>query len=574
MPKESLTLPPDIHPPTRYVEKVNLVTGEVLDEPILPKHLLINNHRDFHILDIYSRYLIGRAVERTGDPPKVLRKMKKVRRLGQKAVELLSTVVGEQADFIGKKLFGYKAKEYFFRYRSSELSEAEAEARIQGLREEAQKRLDRCKEGDRLALRVLLTGGTGFLGKEIICQAAEDPEIDEMYILIRPKEIRDRNTKKVLQVLSPTERGAILLRQLWLENHPARGKFRFIDGDIEKPDLGIHSADLDQIRARVTHVIHCAASVSFDDTYENSFRANVRGALNAAELSSRLWASAGSRFVCHVAIETSYIHGRQTGTEASEGNMVFPRNFFNNYYEVTKAMGSMETDWYMLDHGLPVTQLCPSIVVGHSRNGNNRGDTKVVNAPVNAFGRAQQALRSETGSWSDRSKAHVLASIACVFPADRSAELNLVSVDRVSAGILAALKTTAVIGTRTHLATDNRLTSAAIQRIAKEEVVACRPGAWSSGPRPIPGSHLLRPIETSEAPVPENCQRSCRHRESGCSAPSPDFRGPVRGLSPVPGRCTSGLRAGRPSSPGSGSERPRNPPVATPAKQKPPVRPG
>ena len=35
----------------------------------------------------------------------------------------------------------------------------------------------------------------------------------------------------------------------------------------------------------VTHVIHCAASVSFDDAYENSYRANVLGARNALEFS-------------------------------------------------------------------------------------------------------------------------------------------------------------------------------------------------------------------------------------------------------------------------------------------------
>ena len=33
-------------------------------------------------------------------------------------------------------------------------------------------------------------------------------------------------------------------------------------------------------------------------------------------------------------------------------------------------------------------------MIGHSRTGNNRGDTKVLNAPVNAFGRAHEALAS------------------------------------------------------------------------------------------------------------------------------------------------------------------------------------
>ena len=68
--------------------------------------------------------------------------------------------------------------------------------------------------------------------------------------------------------------------------------------------------------------------------------------------------------------------------------------------------------------GLRVVQLCPAIVIGESRAGNNRGDTKVVNAPVNLFGRANEALRGLHGSWVDRSKGSMLAKMANVFPGD------------------------------------------------------------------------------------------------------------------------------------------------------------
>jgi hypothetical protein len=82
-----------------------------------------------------------------------------------------------------------------------------------------------------------------------------------------------------------------------------------------------------------------------------------------------------SPFVAHLAIETSYIHGRQVRGVAPEGVIAFPRNFYNNYYELMKAIASIETDRLMLDEGLRVVQLCPAIVIGESRAGNNRGDT-------------------------------------------------------------------------------------------------------------------------------------------------------------------------------------------------------
>ena len=216
--------------------------------------------------------------------------------------------------------------------------------------------------------------------------------------------------------------------------------------------------------------MHCAASVSFDDTYENSFRANVLGCRNALGFSKRIQAAKGSRFVAHVAIETSYIHGRRKRSIAQEENLVFPRHFYNNYYELTKAMASIETDRALVDDGLRVTQLLPSIVIGHSRTGNNRGDTKVLNAPVNAFGRAKEAMASLGGDWPERTRAWLVGLIATTFPADRSAELNLVPVDRVAAGILASLGTPEAIGARIHLATDNRIRSEDVVRITREEL--------------------------------------------------------------------------------------------------------
>jgi hypothetical protein len=133
-------------------------------------------------------------------------------------------------------------------------------------------------------------------------------------------------------------------------------------------------------------------------------------------------------------------------------------------------MASLETDRALVEHGLRVVQLLPSIVIGHSRTGNNRGDTKVLNAPINAFGRAKEALEALGGSWADRARAWLVNVIATTFPADRSAELNLVPVDRVVAGILAALEAHEAIGARVHLATDNRIRSEDVVRITQEEL--------------------------------------------------------------------------------------------------------
>ncbi len=462
-------LPPELEP-KRYIEKVSLVSGEVLDHPILPKHLLVHNHRDYHPVDIHARHVMSRVVRETGDEEAARQRIRKRRRLGHRTAEVLGKALGKDPVRISKALFGLKEKEYYFRYKRHPLSAEEIATRLAALREQAVERLAVHRRDGRLGLRVLLTGGTGFVGQEILWQAAHDDEIVELVVLVRPKEVRDRKTGELLETISPAERGEKLLDHLWLESDQQRAKFRFVAGDVEQPLLGIDEQEAERLRETLTHVIHCAASVAFDDPYEASFRANVTGTLNALRFSHHLQGSEGSPFVAHLAIETSYIHGRQVKKAAREDEIVFPRNFYNNYYELTKAMASIETERFMLQKGLRVVQLCPAIVIGEAVTGNNRGDTKVVNAPVNLFGRAGQALSTPKGGWMDRSTGAMLARMACVFPGDPSAELNLVPVDRVAAGIVAALKRPQAVGRRVHLATDKRMTSASMVQIVEEEL--------------------------------------------------------------------------------------------------------
>ena len=334
-------------------------------------------------------------------------------------------------------------------------------------RQDAAKRL--AARGADPKLHVLLTGATGFLGKEILFQAATDPRIARLTAIVRSEKITDRKTGEVLRVIDAEERGALLLRRLGIPE-TAVSKFDFVQGDIEQPDFGLSPRDHDVLAKSITHVIHCAASVSFDDPYEASFRSNVLGSINALGFSLSLQAKRGAPFVEHVAIETSYIHGRKRNAMAQEEALVFPRHFYNNFYELTKAMASMETDRHLIEKGLRVVQLLPSIVIGHSETGNNRGDTKVVNAPVNAFGRAKEIADRLDSDIAGKPRQMLLQWAGGQFPGDPTAELNFVPVDRVVQGIMASLTVPEAIGTRIHLATDNRIRSEDVVRTVREEL--------------------------------------------------------------------------------------------------------
>jgi nucleoside-diphosphate-sugar epimerase len=455
--------------PSRYIARISRVTGEEIPGPIEPEELLVHAHRDKHPVELAAQFAASRFIGVTGKETAVREALRAVNRLGALMAAGVGMVTGSrERERQANRFLGVTARDVVFQFReTSHLTESEVKARVEHLQRQARAQLQ--AGGRKPGLRVLLTGATGFVGKEILAQAALDRRIGEVVAVVRPERVRDPRTKEVVRTLSPAQRGALLLKRLDITGGAA-GKFRFVNGDIEKPNFGLAPAELARLRTRLTHVIHCAASVSFDDTYENSYRANVLGCRNALAFSLDVQQTAGSKFVSHIAIETSYIHGRKKRSIAQESALVFPRHFYNNFYELTKAMASIETDRALTEQGLRVTQLLPSIVIGHSRTGNNRGDTKVVNAPINAFGRAKEAMEALGGEWSDRLRARLVAMVALSFPADRSAELNLVPVDRVAVGILAALHAPEAIGVRIHLATDNRIRSEEVVRLTREEL--------------------------------------------------------------------------------------------------------
>ncbi len=455
--------------PGQYIVKVDRASGEPLSDPIEPGDLLVHAHRDHHPVEIAAQFFASRLIQLTGNEGLVKKGLKGIEFLGARVGRTVSELTGNpQDEGRVKRLLGVTSRDYVFQFReATHLSERDVKARVVDLQKQARAQL--AALGKRPRLRVLLTGATGFVGKEFLAQAASHPYVEEVVSVVRPETIRDRKTKEVVKVLSARERGALLLSRLHISGKAA-SRFRFIEGDVEKPGFGI-----DAKRAR-------AAAEGADPRRPLRGERLLRRPLpelvprqrarlpNALAFSKAVQAAPGSRFVAHVAIETSYIHGRRKRSIAQEDALRFPRHFYNNYYELTKAMASIETDRALVLDGLRVTQLLPSIVIGHTRTGNNRGDTKVLNAPVNAFGRAHEALSELGGDAADRLRALVIGRIATTFPADRSAELNLVPVDRVATGILASLTAPESIGARIHLATDNRIRSEDICRIAEEEL--------------------------------------------------------------------------------------------------------
>jgi nucleoside-diphosphate-sugar epimerase len=412
------------------------------------------------------------VVRSTGSELKALRFLMRLRARARSSARTLSRALAMDDKRLARLLFGLEENKHFFRFRGPDHATERWQRQVGPLAAEARERLDgaRAVAGDEPHLVLLLTGGTGFIGKEILWQAAANPSVAAVHAIIRPRTQKDRKTGEVRVVATSEQRGALLLDELGITDPEARSRFHFLTGDVEQSYFGLDPEELDRLARRVTHLVHCAASVSFDAPYEESYRANVVGTLRALELSRLLHRASGSPFVAHIGVETSYIHGRRLLAPAQEDTLGFPRNHYNNYYELTKAMASIETERFMVEEALPVIQLCPSIVIGEATTGNNRGDTKVVNAPVNLFGRMGEVLGKPKRGWQERSKVAVLARLSAIFPSDPSAQINLIPVDRVAAGVLASLSHPEAVGHRVHLANDRRITVREIVDIVDQEL--------------------------------------------------------------------------------------------------------
>jgi thioester reductase-like protein len=105
----------------------------------------------------------------------------------------------------------------------------------------------------------MLTGVTGFLGKvllEELLRQRDETLVEQVYVLIRPR-----------GVLSAEER-------FWREVVPSKCFSRLppdwascvvvVEGQLERPDLDLNQSARDEITGRVTHLLHVAASISFD----------------------------------------------------------------------------------------------------------------------------------------------------------------------------------------------------------------------------------------------------------------------------------------------------------------------
>jgi thioester reductase-like protein len=195
----------------------------------------------------------------------------------------------------------------------------------------------------------LLTGATGFVGRELLHHLLERHPDLRLIALVRA---RDE------QALA--ERRRSLVRGLSAEQ---AGRLEAVRGDIAAPRMGLDEGDWGMLLERLDRVVHCAASVRFDLPLADARRENVRSTEELLALCRLLRARGRSGRLDHVS--TAFVAGRRQGLVGEEELNV--GQTFRNTYEQTK----LEAEQLCRDarQEIPVAIYRPSIVVGRQRSG-------------------------------------------------------------------------------------------------------------------------------------------------------------------------------------------------------------
>jgi 1-acyl-sn-glycerol-3-phosphate acyltransferase len=158
---------------------------------------------------------------------------------------------------------------------------------------------------------VFLTGGTGYIGSKILHDLLLFREqIGFSVVIVLCREHRNVSARdRIFKILDEDMFS-------FLSADEKSQYVRVINGDVTVENAGINSTDLHVLCNKyiVSHVIHSAASVSFNQSFPDAAKSNITSTLSLQKLATKLNHGQKLGRTKFVHISTAFIHGRMTGT--------------------------------------------------------------------------------------------------------------------------------------------------------------------------------------------------------------------------------------------------------------------
>ena len=211
---------------------------------------------------------------------------------------------------------------------------------------------------------VVVTGATGFLGRELVLHLLATEPAMRLTLLVRGKDEGDARARGQAVLAAGLSGDALAA---------ASARVTTVRADLQKDRFGLDAASYDALAASTASVIHGAASVSFTLPIDQARDINVEGTRRVLDLAAR----AGARVDY---IGTAYVAGERTGlaleTELDVGQS------FRNTYEQSKLEAERLVRERSASQAIAIFR--PSIIVGDSTTGRTTS-FKVMYWPLKAF---------------------------------------------------------------------------------------------------------------------------------------------------------------------------------------------
>ncbi len=199
-----------------------------------------------------------------------------------------------------------------------------------------------------MADTILLTGGTGFLGTELLSKLIRlsDSQLSKIYVIVRAS--GDEEAFQRLRACLYNEKNL----------YDAVGtRIIPVPGDFTKSDLGITDRARALLTEEVTLIVHAGAEIGFQKSREELVKTNYIGTKNMLTFAGTV---SGLRRFVH--ISTAYVAGRKRGTVTEDEPA---GTSFSSLYERTKA----KAEELVRASGLPFSIIRPGMIVGDSVTG-------------------------------------------------------------------------------------------------------------------------------------------------------------------------------------------------------------